>query len=113
MAPCDDPGSPYHRKVPVTPVMDFQIDLITIHKILLPLRKEVLQDLQKKVLENKRKDFVEIFLTMYILLHNIELTIAHDRWFAQRWNCKVIRLAPPFVGRAMTDHRRIASRITR
>lgn len=89
MAPCMDPGSPYYGKVPVTPVMDFQIDNITIHKILLPLRKEVLQELQKKVLENKRKDFLEIFLTMYILLHNIELTIAHDRWFAQRWNVKV------------------------
>ncbi|KAI5817575.1 hypothetical protein BZA77DRAFT_245061 [Pyronema omphalodes] len=88
MAPCMDPGSPYYGKVPVTPVMDFQIDNITIHKILLPLRKEVLQELQKKVLENKRKDFLEIFLTMYILLHNIELTIAHDRWFAQRWNVK-------------------------
>ncbi|KAF8533488.1 hypothetical protein BDD12DRAFT_760636 [Trichophaea hybrida] len=86
MEPCTDPGSPYYGKVPVTPVMDFQIDNITIHKILLPLRKEVLQDLQKKVLENKRKDFLEIFLTMYILLHNIELTIAHDRWFAQRYN---------------------------
>jgi hypothetical protein len=23
---------------------------------------------------------------MYILLHNIELTIAHDRWFAQRYS---------------------------
>jgi len=86
MAPCTDPGSPYYGKVPVTPVMDFQIDNITVHKILLPLRKEVLQDLQKKVLENKRKDFLEIFLTMYILLHNIELTIGHDRWFAQRYN---------------------------
>jgi hypothetical protein len=89
MEPDNDPGSPYYNKVPVTPVMDFQIDSITIHKILLPLRKQVLQELQKKVLENRRKDFMEIFLTMYILLHNIELTIAHDRWFAQRWNVKV------------------------
>lgn len=88
MEPSNDPGSPYYNKVPVTPVMDFQIDSITIHKILLPLRKQVLQELQKKVLENRRKDFMEIFLTMYILLHNIELTIAHDRWFAQRWNVK-------------------------
>jgi hypothetical protein len=95
MQPSNDPGSPYHNKVPVTPVMDFQIDSITIHKILLPLRKQVLQELQKKVLENRSKDFMEIFLTMYILLHNIELTIAHDRCFAQRWNVKVCVLPSP------------------
>jgi len=90
-----DPASPYYGKVPVTPVMDSQIDSITIYKILMPLRKQILQELQKKVLENRRKDFLEIFLTMYILLHNIELTIAHDRWFAQRWNCKVGHDSPP------------------
>lgn len=89
MAESNDAGSPYFGKVPVTPVMDFQIDNITIHKILLPLRKETLQELQKKVLANRRKDFVEIFLTIYILLHNIELTIAHDRWFAQRYDLPV------------------------
>lgn len=89
MQPDSDPKSPYYRKVPVTPVMDFQIDNITICRILLPLKKQILQELQKKVLENRPKDFMEIFLTMYILLHNIELTIAHDRWFAQRWNIKV------------------------
>ena len=84
-----DPGSPYYGKVPVTPVMDFQIDNITIHKILLPLRKEILQELQRKVLANRRKDFMEIFLTIYILLNNIELTIAHDRKFAQRYSLQV------------------------
>jgi hypothetical protein len=94
MQPDGDPNSPYYGKVPVTPVMDFQIDNITICKILLPLRKQILQELQKKVLENRRKDFLEIFLTMYILLHNIELTIAHDRWFAQRWNCEVGHRSP-------------------
>lgn len=84
-----DRGSPYYRKVPVTPVMDFQIDNITIHKILLPLRKEILQELQRKVLANRRKDFLEIFLTIYILLNNIELTISHDRNFAQRYSLTV------------------------
>lgn len=85
----NDPSSPYYGKVPVTPVMDFQIDNITIHKILLPLRKQILQDLQRKVLDNRRKDFLEIFLTIYTLLHNIELTIAHDRRFAQRYEIPV------------------------
>jgi hypothetical protein len=56
MAVVMDPHSPYFNKTPVTPVMDFQIDNITIHHILLPLRKRTLQDLQRKVLDNKKKE---------------------------------------------------------
>jgi len=86
LSPTNEIGSPYHNKIPVTPVMDYQIDAITIHRVLLPLRRQILADLQKKVLENKQGSFVEIFLCIFILLHNIELTIEHDRWFAMRWN---------------------------
>lgn len=84
-----DEGSPYYGKTPVTPVMDFQIDNITIHQLLIPLRKKLLQELQKKVLNNKPEDFLEIYLTIFILLHNMELTIAHDRWFAMRYSMQV------------------------
>ncbi|CUS12319.1 unnamed protein product [Tuber aestivum] len=79
-------GSPYYGKIPVTPIMDFQIDNITIHQLLIPLRKKLLQELQRKVLNNKPEDFLEIYLTIFILLHNMELTIAHDRWFAMRYS---------------------------
>lgn len=70
----------------MTPVMDFQIDNITIHHLLINLRTTILRELQEKVLKTRTKDSLEIFLTMFILLYNIELTIAHDRWFARRWN---------------------------
>lgn len=86
MTPTMDEGSPYYGKTPVTPIMDFQIDNITIHQLLIPLRKKLLQELQKKVLNNKPEDFLEIYLTIFILLHNMELTIAHDRWFAMRYS---------------------------
>ena len=79
-------GGPYYGKIPVTPIMDFQIDNITIHQLLIPLRKKLLQELQRKVLNNKPEDFLEIYLTIFILLHNMELTIAHDRWFAMRYS---------------------------
>lgn len=89
MVPNEEKGSPYYGKIPVTPIMDFQIDNITIHQLLIPLRKKLLQELQRKVLNNKPEDFLEIYLTIFILLHNMELTIKHDRWFATRYSMQV------------------------
>lgn len=103
MTPTMDEGSPYYGKTPVTPIMDFQIDNITIHQLLIPLRKKLLQELQKKVLNNKPEDFLEIYLTIFILLHNMELTIAHDRWFAMRYSLQVA------IGPLIASCTRIAS----
>jgi len=74
--------------------MDWQIDNIAITRLLKPLRKEILRDLKAKIFSQSTKRSgkalvdLEIYLCLFILLHNIELTTAHDRWFAQRWGVK-------------------------
>ncbi|KEF59889.1 uncharacterized protein A1O9_04737 [Exophiala aquamarina CBS 119918] len=62
--------------------MDTQLDQIVIQSILLPLRKEVLQRLQVKFEKFQRKDWFEIFATVFILLNTIEIATRHDHEFA-------------------------------
>lgn len=89
MVPDPEPNSPYHRDVPVTPMMDHQIDNLVIHNRLQPLLTmitKILDKLRKRVRSNGKKDWMETQLTYFILMHNIELTVAHDVAFARRYN---------------------------
>lgn len=86
---CLDAGSPYYGRVPVTPIMDFQLDNITIHYLLMPWKSRILKELQKKILGNRKEDWLEVHLTMFILLNNVERQIKHDNWFAGRYSLTV------------------------
>ena len=92
MAPDPEQNSPYHGIVPVTPMMDHQIDNLVIHNQLQPLLTKItsiLDKLRRRVGSNGRKDWIETQLAYFILLHNIELTIAHDVAFARRYKLPV------------------------
>ncbi|RPA79607.1 hypothetical protein BJ508DRAFT_211060 [Ascobolus immersus RN42] len=79
-----DPTSPYFDRIPVTPILDFQIDAICINLILKPLRSKVLNMLQNKILTTKPdQDWMEIKIATFILLTNIEWTVRHDNYFAR------------------------------
>lgn len=86
MVPDDVPGSPYLGKVPVTPIMDFTIDNITIHRLLKKALALIRKRLKDKTLPRKKEDWFEIYLTIFILLNHVELTMAHDMAFARRHN---------------------------
>ncbi|KAL2075194.1 hypothetical protein VTL71DRAFT_136 [Oculimacula yallundae] len=80
---------PYHTRIPVPPIVDLQIDLIVINEILQPELKKILKMLKVKLESTDPwTDWFEIYLTYFILLHNIELTMAHDAWFVKRNNLK-------------------------
>lgn len=85
-----NPASPYHTKIPIPPIVDLQIDLIVINEILQPKLKRILNML-KAMLESSDpwNNWFEIYLAYFILLHNVELTMAHDAWFVRRNNLKV------------------------
>jgi hypothetical protein len=70
--------------------VDLQIDLIVINELLKPELKSILKIL-KVMLEsgNPSSNWFEIYLSHFILLHNVELTMAHDQWFVKRNNLKV------------------------
>ncbi len=86
----ENPSSPYHDRIPVPPIVDLQIDLIVINEILQKELKKILQML-KMMLESSDRwnNWFEIYLAYFVLLHNVELTMAHDAWFVKRNNLKV------------------------
>ncbi|KAE9378490.1 hypothetical protein N431DRAFT_435586 [Stipitochalara longipes BDJ] len=81
-----NPACPYHTKIPVPPIVDLQLDLIVINELLQPELKKILKML-KTLLESSDpwNNWFEIYLAYFILLHNVELTMAHDAWFV-KWN---------------------------
>jgi hypothetical protein len=81
--------SPYYNKVPVTPIMDFQIDNLVIHEQLQVQLKEILKVLTEKMLPPKKEHWFDIQLCLFILLHSVELTMAHDAEFATRYSLEV------------------------
>ena len=90
MSPHPNQNCPYHDRIPVPPIVDLQIDLIVINEILQPELKKVLMML-KTILESNDpwSNWFEIYLAYFILLHNVEMSMAHDAWLVKRYNLKV------------------------
>lgn len=91
-----DLANPWNGIIPVTPMMDTQLDQIVIQDVLMPLRSGLLQELQKKIHGRRREDWFEIFLTVFILLSNTEFILAHSRRFARRYGMGVCFCPPRF-----------------
>lgn len=85
-----NPNCPYHKRIPVPPIVDLQIDLIVINRMLQPEMREITRML-KTMLKSSDPwtNWFEIYLAYFVLLHNVELTMAHDAWFVKRNNLKV------------------------
>jgi hypothetical protein len=81
----DDPRSPFCGNIPIPPVMDTQLDQVVIQDILGPLRQQVLKLLNERISKKSRKDWFEIYATIFILLNNVEIATAHDHDFANRY----------------------------
>lgn len=86
--------SPYGPKldaIPVTPVMDTQLDELVITGLLVPLRAKLLHLLKKKILSKKKEYWYEIYLASFIVLHNSEQILHHVVDYAQRFGINVSR----------------------
>ncbi len=96
-----EPENPWNGKIPITPIMDTQLDQIVIQEFLIPLRTELLEDLQAKIYEGRRQDWFEVFLTIFVLLTNAEWLLTHSRGNAIRYGVKVrLNVIPPSVLRS-------------
>ncbi|KAI9672461.1 MAG: hypothetical protein M1817_003227 [Caeruleum heppii] len=83
--PVAKPGNPWNGIIPVTPVMDTQLDQVVIQEVLHPIAASVTRMLERKIAVNHREDFFEIYLTIFVLLNNFEWMLAATREFAQRY----------------------------
>lgn len=56
LLPVAEPGNPWNGTIPVTPVMDTQLDEIVIRALLMPLQKRILTELKDKINPRRRGD---------------------------------------------------------
>ncbi|KAK4456936.1 hypothetical protein QBC42DRAFT_237499 [Cladorrhinum samala] len=93
-----NPQDPFYKDIDsLPPYLDYQIASIIIHRILSPLRKDVLRDLQTTFNIHSPKDWFVSFLTSFILLQNYEMQMLFQRQFAARRQARVQYLDMPLV----------------
>lgn len=80
-----DRSYPLFGKVSIPRIIIAQIDMFNTLRILQPLRKFVLDHLQRLVLSNKPKSWFTIYLSIFILLHDCSI-ISADRYRHARDN---------------------------
>jgi hypothetical protein len=78
------PTSPYSQRIPVTPMMNFQIDNIVIYYYLVGMLGRIRKAMREKILPKKKEDWFDIYLATFILLHHADLTMKHDVDFAKK-----------------------------
>jgi len=71
----NEPGHPYHGFIPVTPIMDTQIDDLVIRVLIKPRLDGFLAKLKNKLDEKKRENWLEVFLAAFIIMSNIGFVI--------------------------------------
>lgn len=83
------PQDPFWDHTSLPPYVDYQWASIVIQRVLVPLRDEILKDLERMVERHKPEDWYATFLTAFILLQNYELQMRFQRDFARRRNAQV------------------------
>lgn len=92
LGPVDDVESPYHGRIPIPPLLDAQLDSLWMSKMG-RIQKQVLSKLKNTVMStDKRHNWFTIFLTVVVLLSNLE-------YVYQRQSEQVKRY-PPSVGKS-------------
>jgi len=87
--PVKYPGCPYTEIIPVPPIMAAHLDQVVIQGVLVPVRNELLEQLQESVENPKPESWFEIYLTIFILLSTVETTSAHSAKFARNFGFPV------------------------
>jgi len=98
-----NPKDPFWDHQSPPPYLDYQIASIIIERILMPLRADVLRDLQAMMNQHRREDWFVTFLTCYILLHNYELQMDFQFHFAQRRKAPVSGPSGPVNRHRLTE----------
>lgn len=89
LEPISDNLSPWVGIIPVTPLMDQQLDQTVIQWILEPLKQSILASLKRLTKERAKENIFEIYITTFILLNNSAVQLAHARQFAKRYGMSV------------------------
>jgi hypothetical protein len=89
LEPTNSRGHPFDGIIPVTPVMDTQLDHIFIRDLLIPLTKRLLKTLKEKIDEQKKENWFEIYLAMFIMMSNMGWVMKDVVYWTSRHGLKV------------------------
>lgn len=84
-----DSASPWYAYQPMPPIIIAQQECIVYTKLLRPLSRAVLGRLQALVLANKKKYWLTIYLTTFILLHSCSMITRRDAEYARQISLQV------------------------
>ncbi|KAK1751523.1 cutinase transcription factor 1 beta [Echria macrotheca] len=93
----EDRSYPLLGKVPLPPVMIQQLDIILTVGVLLPLQKQVLEDLQKLVLSNNPRTWMTMYLITFMSLYSCASLTGENYRNARRQGFRRRYSFPSFV----------------
>ena len=79
----NNPKSPYNGTVPISPILDHQLDTIGI-TYMNKLRNNILRCLKARLIVRKDSLWYEEFLTFFVLLHNLEYIYGRQYKYMKR-----------------------------
>ncbi|KAK3178399.1 hypothetical protein OEA41_000534 [Lepraria neglecta] len=79
-----DTTSPYYQRVPIPPILDFQIDWLCMRKMN-ELRRTLVSQLKDLIMKRERSNWYTIFLTIIVLLSNLEFIYQHQHRQMERY----------------------------
>ncbi|KAI0115733.1 hypothetical protein GGR51DRAFT_546078 [Nemania sp. FL0031] len=82
----DDPTSMFYNVVPMPVIMIAQMECIMYTRVLRPMTKRVLRMLNDLVRRNKKRYWMTIYLTIFILLHSNSMITRRDWETARQYN---------------------------
>ena len=74
----------FYPCIPTTPIMDTQLDELTIGGVLFQSGKNLLRMVHDLTRAQNKEDWYELFLTTFIIMHNYELVLEDIVDFANR-----------------------------
>ena len=92
----DEAGHPFDGFTPVTPIMDSQLDDMVIRNLIRPFCERFLRRLKDKIDQRKRENWLEIYLSLFIMMSNMGL-VMKDMATQARWKGLKVSTYPYFV----------------
>lgn len=84
-----DPDVSSYGTNSIPPIMSAQVELMTTARILQPLKKAVLQRLQRLIKANGLRCWFSIYLYLFVLLHSCSVLTADEHKQARKQGMKV------------------------
>ncbi|PVH80969.1 hypothetical protein DL98DRAFT_515097 [Cadophora sp. DSE1049] len=84
MSVVQEPGQLFDRLIPAPPKIDHQLDSMVI-EWMTELSTKPMSAFARKLIAKKRRDWFEVFLTLFIIVNNIEYVYGMQKEFMMGW----------------------------